>query len=108
MKRLYNYSAEVKRVVDGDTFDCLVDMGMKVYHKARIRIMGVDTPERGEKGYEESKQHSIDRLGGKRVYISCNSYDSFGRWLAWVWIGEPRGDWDLTQSYAEELKKWEK
>jgi len=34
-----------KPVVDGDTFDCVVDLGDFTYRRRRIRVMGYDSPE---------------------------------------------------------------
>ena len=40
------YRAELDRVVDGDTFDCILDLGFDVkLHKQRVRLAGIDTPE---------------------------------------------------------------
>jgi micrococcal nuclease len=104
MKKLFNYTAHVERVVDADTFDCLVDMGMRVYHRARVRVMGVDAPERGQVGYEVAKEYALDRLNHAYVCLSSNGKDSFGRWLCWVWVCKPEVcSWDLTWHYGDEL-----
>ena len=43
---MYEYKCKVLRVVDGDTVDVDIDLGFGVWlHKARVRIMGIDTPE---------------------------------------------------------------
>ena len=40
------YRATLDRVIDGDTFDCILDLGFDVkLHKQRIRLAGIDTPE---------------------------------------------------------------
>ena len=40
------YRATLDRVVDGDTFDCILDLGFDVkLHKQRVRLHGIDTPE---------------------------------------------------------------
>ena len=40
---LYTYKCATLRVVDGDTGEVMVDLGMDVYHHARIRLSGIDT-----------------------------------------------------------------
>lgn len=46
---LYTYKCAVTNIVDGDTVDVMVDLGMDMYHQARIRLSGIDTYEvRGE------------------------------------------------------------
>lgn len=42
---MYEYSANLKNVVDGDTYDLHIDLGLRIYSKARVRLLGVDTPE---------------------------------------------------------------
>jgi endonuclease YncB( thermonuclease family) len=39
------YNAEVKKVVDGDTFDIVIDLGFDTLRKGRVRLYGVNTPE---------------------------------------------------------------
>ena len=41
----------VKNVVDGDTFD----VHFSIYGIQRVRLVGIDTPDIGEEGYEEAK-----------------------------------------------------
>lgn len=49
----YRYRARLKRVVDGDTFDLVVDLGHRTQIITRYRLRGVDTPEiRGEEREE--------------------------------------------------------
>lgn len=35
----------IKKVIDGDTFDCILDLGFDVLLEARVRMAGIDTPE---------------------------------------------------------------
>ena len=43
---LYNYKATVERLVDADTVDVSIDLGFDIHHKTRLRLMGIDAPER--------------------------------------------------------------
>tara|TARA_Y100000114_G_scaffold5995_1_gene4845 strand:- start:454 stop:852 length:399 start_codon:yes stop_codon:yes gene_type:complete len=48
------YNAELDRVIDGDTLDCILDLGFDVkLHKQRIRLAGIDTPESRTRNLEE-------------------------------------------------------
>ena len=40
--------------VDGDTVDIMVDLGFHTFQKLRIRLLLVDTPERGEDDFHEA------------------------------------------------------
>jgi len=42
---MYLYRVKVDKVVDGDTIDCTIDLGFSIYHKVRVRLYGIDTPE---------------------------------------------------------------
>jgi endonuclease YncB( thermonuclease family) len=44
-KPLYRYRAEVKKVVDGDTIICLVDLGFKTFSQRIVRLAGINAPE---------------------------------------------------------------
>lgn len=39
---MYEYEAKVLRIVDGDTFDLDVDLGMKIHRHERVRLATVD------------------------------------------------------------------
>lgn len=50
------YNARLDRIVDGDTFDCILDLGFDVkLHKQRVRLAGIDTPESRTRDLEEKK-----------------------------------------------------
>ena len=40
---MFEYNAEVLRIVDGDTLDARNDLGFDVHVNKRIRLMGIDT-----------------------------------------------------------------
>ena len=42
---MYEYRAQVLRVVDGDTVDVLIDCGFSTFRKERVRLYGIDAPE---------------------------------------------------------------
>ena len=44
---------EINRVVDGDTIDVTIDLGFDLYKKERVRVAGVDTPEKRTRNLEE-------------------------------------------------------
>ena len=59
-KSCYNFRViEVNRVVDGDTIDVTIDLGFDLYKKERVRVAGVDTPEKRTRDLEE-KELGID------------------------------------------------
>ena len=58
---MFEYSAEVIRIVDGDTLDAEIDIGFDVFVKKRIRLFGIDTWESRTRDLEEKKK----RIGGE-------------------------------------------
>ena len=46
-KSCYNFRVtSIDKVLDGDTIDVTIDLGFDLYKKERVRIAGVDTPEK--------------------------------------------------------------
>ena len=69
----------VLRVIDGDTFVVHYDG-----EPTSVRIYGIDTPERGEPGYQEATDKLRAEIGGQRVILSFpakRKRDNFGRLL---------------------------
>ena len=58
---MYEYSAQVLRVVDGDTVDVLIDCGFSTFKKERVRLYGIDAPE----SRTRDKQEKIKGLAAK-------------------------------------------
>lgn len=80
---MYQYRATVVRWIDGDTVDLDVDLGFHVITRQRFRLLGVDTPERGEPGYGEARQCAESVLPtGAVVTVETIKTDKYGRWLA--------------------------
>jgi micrococcal nuclease len=52
---LFFYKAQVKKVVDGDTIDVLIDVGFNMHYAGRVRLYGVNTPESRTTNLEEKK-----------------------------------------------------
>ena len=55
-KSCYNFRVvKLVKVVDGDTIDVMIDLGFDLYKKERVRIAGVDTPEKRTRDLEEKE-----------------------------------------------------
>lgn len=81
-KNLYIYKAKCTNVVDGDTIDVKIDLGFDTYSKRRVRLLDVDTPERGQENYKEATQFTTASVLGKEILIQTYKSDVFGRYLA--------------------------
>jgi micrococcal nuclease len=65
----------VIRVIDGDT--------LEIENKQKVRLLGINTPERNEPYYEEAKDF-LKQLENKTVEIESSEVDRYGRLLAHV------------------------
>lgn len=105
------YSADVIKVIDGDTLDLLVDVGFKIHHKIRVRLYGVNTPESRTKDLEEKtlglKAKNFTQDWATRhphVFIKtiAGKDDKYGRVLAMVYSSEEIKS-DSTACLNEEI-----
>lgn len=69
-------------VADGDTIT-LLDAANKQF---KIRIGGIDAPERKQPFSNRSKQHLADMVHGKEVTADCHKADRYGRQVCKVWV----------------------
>lgn len=72
-------SAQVLRVIDGDTLDVRLDSG-----RMRVRLHGIDAPERNQPGGDAATRWLTERVGNRRVQLEPVSQDQYGRMLAIV------------------------
>lgn len=86
---MYEYRARLIKVVDGDTFDVLIDVGFRISINERVRVYGVDTPERGEaKAAAATKfTHNFCTADATEdewplIIRTAKPHDKYGRWLA--------------------------
>ena len=117
-KSCYNFRVvEINRVVDGDTIDVTIDLGFDLYKKERVRVAGVDTPEKRTKDDEEKAlgydaTHWLeDKLNGAiagdddlviRTEL-VGGVGKYGRLLGWLYIGDAEvslNEMMITEGYA--------
>jgi len=77
------FDARVVGVVDGDTIDVLVGEEQR-----RIRLAGIDTPERGQPWATQARQALAERVFGKDVRINQVTVDRFGRTVGEVYAAD--------------------
>ena len=64
---MYEYDAKLVRVVDGDTVDAMIDLGMTVWIKKRIRFHGLDTWESRTRNKAEKKKGLLAKKRTKEL-----------------------------------------
>ena len=118
-KSCYNSRViEINRVLDGDTIDVTIDLGFDLYKKERVRVAGVDTPEKRTKDAEEKalgidatnwlKDHLDGAINGDDDLIIRTELDGgvgkYGRLLGWLYIGTE--EVSLNEQMIEEGYAW--
>jgi len=77
---MYQYKVKLDRVIDGDTIDCMIDLGFDVSTKKRIRFLGINTPESRTRDLEEKKRGLEAKARLKEILENANEIhlDSHG------------------------------
>ena len=117
-KSCYNFRVvSIDRVLDGDTIDVTIDLGFDLYKKERVRIAGVDTPEKRTRYLEEKalgldatywmKKQLDDTIKGDDELIIRTELKGgtgkYGRLLGWLYVGEDTVSLNekmITEGYA--------
>ena len=117
-KSCYNFRVtKIDKVLDGDTIDVTIDLGFDLYKKERVRIAGVDTPEKRTRDLEEKELgiHATnwmkDKLtetikGEDELTIRTElkgGVGKYGRLLGWLYVGDDEvslNEQMITQGYA--------
>ena len=111
-KSCYNFRVtSIDKVLDGDTIDVTIDLGFDLFKKERVRIAGVDTPEKRTRNLEEkalgldATNWLKDKLEGAisgdddlviRTEL-VGGVGKYGRLLGWCYLG------DSTVSLNEQM-----
>ena len=117
-KSCYNFRVtKINRVVDGDTIDVTIDLGFDLYKKERVRVAGVDTPEKRTRDKEEKalgidatnwlKQKLEETIKGDEELLIRTELKGgvgkYGRLLGWLYVGDSDvslNEQMITEGYA--------
>ena len=118
-KSCYNFRVvEINRVLDGDTIDVTIDLGFDLYKKERVRVAGVDTPEKRTRDLEEKalgydatnwiKEKLEGAIEGEDDLVIrtelVGGVGKYGRLLGWLYIGD--ADLSLNEMMITEGYAW--
>ena len=117
-KSCYNFRVtEITKVLDGDTIDVTIDLGFDLFKKERVRIAGVDTPEKRTRNLEE-KALGVDATNWLKEKLESTlagddeltirtelvgGVGKYGRLLGWLYVGESNvslNEQMITEGYA--------
>ena len=118
-KSCYNFRVVgINRVVDGDTIDVTIDLGFDLFKKERVRVAGVDTPEKRTRDLEE-KELGIEATNWLKEKLDgaisgdddlvirtelVGGMGKYGRLLGWLYIGD--SELSLNEIMIEEGYAW--
>ena len=120
-KSCYNFRVtEINRVLDGDTIDVTIDLGFDLFKKERVRVAGVDTPEKRTRDLEEKalgidatnwlKKKLEDTIAGDGDELTIRTelvggMGKYGRLLVWLYINDDT--LSLNEQMISEGYAWE-
>jgi micrococcal nuclease len=96
---MYEYKAELVRLVDADTMELSLDLGFNIKNSVRVQLFGVDAPDlygsksdpikfaRATEARDFVAKWFTD-LGVEQFLVKThkqNKTDKYGRWLAEIW-----------------------
>ena len=103
--------------MDGDTIDVIIDLAFDLFKKERVRIAGVDTPEKRTRNLEE-KALGVDATNWLKEKLESTlagddeltirtelvgGVGKYGRLLGWLYVGESNvslNEQMITEGYA--------
>ena len=117
-KSCYNFRVtKIKKVLDGDTIDVVIDLGFDLAKTERVRIAGVDTPEKRTRNLEEKalgldatnwlKDKLTQTIKGEDELVVrtelVGGVGKYGRLLGWLYVGDDEfslNEQMITEGYA--------
>ena len=118
-KSCYNFRVtKIKKVLDGDTIDVIIDLGFDLAKTERVRVAGVDTPEKRTRDLEE-KALGLDATAWLKEKLDAaikgddeltvrtelvGGVGKYGRLLGWLYIGD--SDLSLNEQMITEGYAW--
>ncbi|MEM7821812.1 MAG: thermonuclease family protein [Candidatus Aenigmatarchaeota archaeon] len=76
-----NSVEKVSQIIDGDTIE--------LTNGQKIRLLGIDAPEKGQYYYKEASNRLEQLVKGKEVFLEkdVSNRDNYGRLLRYVYVG---------------------
>lgn len=68
----YRFPARIERVVDGDTYDVIADLGFNVFKRIRVRLNGLDTAETWRPRNDAEREHGMQATAMVEAFAATN------------------------------------
>lgn len=107
---MYEYAAKVIKIVDGDTVDLHIDLGLETFVATRVRLYGINAPDYKEGvDLKSAATHHLTSLlalpGSEWMYQPYyaltvrtikDKKEKYGRYLAQIWLSHQNPDTNLS------------
>jgi len=112
---MYTYRVKsINRIIDGDTIDVTIDLGFSINIDQRIRVAGIDSPEKRTRNAAE-KALGLDATDWMTKHLENasdliiktaveGSLGKYGRVLGWLFVGT--SDVSLNEKMVAEGFAW--
>ena len=91
---------EIRRVVSGQTVE-IVDFGKNAQTDQTVRLIGIDAPDLRQQPWGVEAKQALKKLVGSqslRLEFDLEKQDSYGRSLAYLWVGNQLANQQLVAS----------
>jgi endonuclease YncB( thermonuclease family) len=103
MSRIHIYQAQIVEVIDGDTFDLMIDLGFNTFTQQRMRLYGIDAPETRTQAGKDLRVSMVTKHLFLHVIVqsveapkSKQFQDKYGRFLAIIYDAWPIASQAIT------------
>jgi micrococcal nuclease len=83
---------EVSDIIDGDT--------IKLTNGERVRLIGINTPEKGQPYYQQATDRLEELIGANPVRLEADEEDKdqYGRWLRYIYLNDTFVNLEMVKS----------
>jgi len=96
-------TGKVVGISDGDTLTVLVERT-----QVKIRLSGIDAPEKGQAFGGKSKDALAEKVFGKNVRVETQGQDKYGRTLGMIFVGNRNVNVEMVEEgWAWQFKRYD-
>ena len=90
------FSAQVIKVIDGDSLEVISSAGQKI----ELRLWGIDAPESRQAYGKQAKLLLAAMVKGRRIEVQSKDIDRYNRLVALVWVDDALVNEELVRQGA--------
>lgn len=93
-KNQYTFSAELDRVIDGDTLLLKIDLGFFITINSKVRLDDINCSPVDTKKGQEAKAFIEKELTNANLILECRKKELYGRYLAYIYYSHDHDDFE--------------